>query len=111
MKKGKFLFRPAMFLVVAVILLATSCQNDEGEVQIIQNEALVGFESQPIQGQFIVTLNGESEARKSNLAYKEVKKEYLRSLIFLNHCGLIKFFFLQPLLPVQTKLGNFKLNL
>ena len=63
MKKGKFLFRPAMFLVVAVILLATSCQNDEGEVQIIQNEALVGFESQPIQGQFIVTLNGESSQK------------------------------------------------
>ena len=70
-----------MFLVVAIMLLVTSCENDEGEVQIIQNESMVGFESQPIEGQFIVTLNGESEARKSNLAYKEVKKEMKKEIL------------------------------
>jgi subtilisin family serine protease len=75
MKKSKFLFHPGLFLVILVLLLAISCENDEGEMQVIQNEEMVGFGSQPIEGQFIVTLGGESEARKSNLAYKEMNKE------------------------------------
>ena len=36
---------------------------------------------------------------------------YFLSLIFLNHCGLNKSFFLQAFVPVQIKLGNLRLNL
>ena len=40
-----------------------------------------------------------------------LKKGYFLSLIFLNHCGLIKSFFLHPLVPVQIKLGSLRIKL
>ena len=43
--------------------------------------------------------------------HKTLKNEYFRSLTFLNHCGLIKYFFLQPFVPVHLKFGIDKLNL
>ena len=71
MKKIKTLFKPLLLIVVMLFLFVTSCTNEEGEMQIIESEALVGFSSEPIDGQFIITLEGESVVRKSNLKGNE----------------------------------------
>lgn len=75
MKKIKTLFKPLLLIVVMLFLFVTSCTNEEGELQLVESEALVEFTSEPIDGQFIITLEGESVVRKSNLKYKEGKKE------------------------------------
>lgn len=74
MKKMKTLFKPGLFIMVMVFLFVASCTNEEGEVQIIESETLVGYTSEPIDGQFIITLEGESVVRKSNLKYKDGKE-------------------------------------
>ena len=81
MKKIKTFLKPLLFLIVLVFLLTISCTNDEGEMQIIESESLVGFSSEPIDGQFIITLEGESVVRKSNLKYKEGKKEMKKEIL------------------------------
>ena len=81
MKKIKTLFKPLLLIVVMLFLFVTSCTNEEGEMQIIESEALVGFSSEPIDGQFIITMEGESVVRKSNLKYKEGKKEMKKEIL------------------------------
>jgi subtilisin family serine protease len=81
MKKIKTLFKPLLLIVVMLFLFVTSCTNEEGEMQLIESEALVGFSSEPIDGQFIITLEGESVVRKSNLKYKEGKKEMKKEIL------------------------------
>ena len=81
MKKIKTLFKPLLLIVVMLFLFVTSCTNEEGEMQIIESEALVGFSSEPIDGQFIITMEGESVVRKSNLKYKDGKKEMKKEIL------------------------------
>ena len=81
MKKIKTLFKPLLLIVVMLFLIVTSCTNEEGEMKIIESEALVGFSSEPIDGQFIITMEGESVVRKSNLKYKEGKKEMKKEIL------------------------------
>ena len=63
------------------LLVLTGCDRDVEILGTDQNETLVGFEAEPIEGQYIVTLAGTSVARKSKLNYKEsrvqMKKEIL----------------------------------
>ena len=53
-----------------------------------------------------ILLNFLSLKKISNL-----NLEYFFALTFLNHCGLTKFFFKQPLVPCHINFGSAKLNL
>lgn len=81
MKKIKTLCKPGLLVLAVVLLFVTSCTNEEGEIQIIENETLVGFSSEPIVGQYIITMEGESVVRKSNLKYKEGKEAMKREIL------------------------------
>ena len=81
MKKIKMLFKPWLFFMALGLLFIVSCTNNELEIQNIESEALVGFSSEPIDGQFIIVMEGESVVRKSNLKYKEGKKEMRKEIL------------------------------
>lgn len=71
MKSSNYLNRfPAVFIVV-IILILSGCSQDETDVQLVQDVDLIDFGSDPIEGQYIVVLEGTSEASKSSLRYKE----------------------------------------
>ncbi len=81
MKKIKTLCKPGLLVLAVVLLFVASCTSEEGEIQIIENETLVGFSSEPIVGQYIITMEGESVVRKSNLKYKEGKEAMKREIL------------------------------
>lgn len=73
MKTFKFLFKIALFFVFLIPLFFIGCQNDEGQMATPDVEATIDFKSVPIEGQYIIILNGESSAKKANLKYSQMK--------------------------------------
>jgi subtilisin family serine protease len=73
MKESKFSLRVAIFVFFTVPLFFIGCQNDENQLEIQKTDAVVEFKSEPIEGQFIVILNGESTAKKVNMKYGQMK--------------------------------------
>ena len=63
------------------LLILTSCNQEEEVTGIDQNETLVGFEAEPIEGQYIVQLAGSSVAGKSKLSYKESRVQMKREIL------------------------------
>ncbi len=70
MKKINLLKR-SVLLLIAISLFLIGCQGDEPIIENQENNALVNFESTPIEGQYIITLNGQSSARQANLKYSQ----------------------------------------
>ena len=66
--------------MATISLVLIGCQTDNDIIEVQEKDALVGFKSTPIEGQYIITLNGESSAKKSNLKYKQ-SKEFLKNEI------------------------------
>ena len=79
MKEMKF-FTKSLLLLATISLVLIGCQTDNDIIEVQEKDALVGFKSTPIEGQYIITLNGESSAKKSNLKYKQ-SKEFLKNEI------------------------------
>ena len=73
MKTSKFLLKIVLFFVLAIPLFFIGCQNDDGQIVTQEIDAPVNFKSVPIEGQYIVILNGESSAKKANLKYSQMK--------------------------------------
>ena len=71
MKSSTLLNRYFYFFFLTFLLLLSSCEQSDQDIELTQDEELIGFGSEPIEGQYIVFLSGDSEARKSNLRYKE----------------------------------------
>ncbi len=81
MKKIDLLKR-SVFLLIAISLVLIGCQDDEDIIEVQENDAqvdfetaLINFESTPIEGQYIVTLNGQSSAKQANLKYNLSKED------------------------------------
>ncbi|WP_372766288.1 S8 family serine peptidase [Lutibacter sp.] len=73
MKTTKFLLKIVLFFVLTIPLFFIGCQNDDGQIVTQEMDAPVNFKSVPIEGQYIVILNGESSAKKANLKYSQMK--------------------------------------
>ena len=73
-------FTKSLLLLATISLVLIGCQTDNDIIEVQEKDALVGFKSTPIEGQYIITLNGESSAKKSNLKYKQ-SKEFLKNEI------------------------------
>jgi subtilisin family serine protease len=73
MKESKILFKIAVFVFFAIPLFFIGCQNDERLSEVQETDALVDFKSEPIEGQYIVILKGESTAKKANMKYGQMK--------------------------------------
>ncbi len=65
------LSRFTFILVLSIAIILTGCSQDETEVDLVQDADFIEFGSDPIEGQYIVVLEGSSEASKSNLRYKD----------------------------------------
>lgn len=81
MRKFDMYFKTVMGIFFMAFLLISSCSPGEEALEIGTSEALVGFESEPIEGQYIITLAGESVARKSNLKYKEARVQMKKEIL------------------------------
>jgi len=81
MKKLNFsLWNRILLYFIIIPLFFISCQNDEGSLEIQEIEALVGYDIEPIEGQYIIVLHGESTAKKANAKYSEMKSSSLNEL-------------------------------
>lgn len=74
------LLKKSVLLLITISLVLIGCQDDEAIIEIQENDALVNFESTPIEGQYIITLNGQSSAKQANLKYN-LSKESLNNEI------------------------------
>lgn len=79
--KNLNLLKRSVLLLITISLVLIGCQDDEDvlEVQEIDvlvdfEAALINFESTPIEGQYIITLYGQSSAKKANLKYSQSKE-------------------------------------
>lgn len=81
MKKFDILLKAGVGFVCMAFLFLTGCSHDEEVLGTGQDLSVVGFEAEPIEGQYIIVMAGSSVARKSKLNYKEtriqMKKEVL----------------------------------
>lgn len=62
------------------------CQNDSGQMEASQTEASVAetlsdFKSEPIPGQYIIVLKGESTVKKTQLKYSQMKSVLTNELV------------------------------
>ena len=80
MKKIKLL-KKSVLLLITISLVLIGCQDDEAIIEIQENDALINFESTPIEGQYIVTLNGQSSAKQANLKYSQSKETLKNELL------------------------------
>ncbi len=80
MKKLNFPTSKILLYLIVIPLFFIACQNDEGSLEIQELDALVGYDIAPIEGQYIVVLQGESTAKKSNVKYSEMKSAALNEL-------------------------------
>jgi subtilisin family serine protease len=70
MKKSTVFFRIALLIVIATPIFFIGCQ-DEGVIETNDIEDLAEFSSEPIEGQYIVTMYGESSAKRTNQKYSQ----------------------------------------
>lgn len=75
MKKIKFLIKLFTRLLSVGLLLFVGCQNDETLPANNTSETVIDYHGEPIEGQYIIVLKGESVAGKSNLSYKQMKSD------------------------------------
>ncbi|MBN4058009.1 S8 family peptidase [Olleya sp. AH-315-K02] len=68
------LLRKNVLLLITISLVLMGCQDDEGQLEIQENIELVNFKSTPIEGQYIITLHGQSSAKNTNLKYSQSKE-------------------------------------
>lgn len=83
MKKYKLLLK---FCMVITPFFFMGCQNDSGEMEASQTEASVAetlsdFKSEPIPGQYIIVLKGESTVKKTQLKYSQMKSVLTNELV------------------------------
>ena len=81
MKKSKILFKIIGGSFFAIPLFFMGCQNDELPIKNQETEAFVDFISEPIEGQYIVVLKGESTAKKANLKYSQMKSTLTNEIL------------------------------
>jgi len=81
MKKSKILFKVTVLFVFAIPLFFIGCQDDESPMKSTDSESLVNFKTEPIEGQYIVVLNGESSAKKANLKYSQMKNSVTNEIL------------------------------
>ncbi len=78
-------------LLLKILMIITpfffmGCQNDSGQtanplVEASVAETLSDFKSEPIPGQYIIVLNGESTAKKTQLKYSQMKSILTNELV------------------------------
>ncbi|MBN4085160.1 S8 family peptidase [Flavobacteriaceae bacterium AH-315-B10] len=68
------LLRRSVLLLITISLVLMGCQDDEGQLEIQENIELVNFKSTPIEGQYIITLYGQSSVKQANLKYSQSKE-------------------------------------
>ena len=73
MKKPASFIRIAVLFTLAIPLFFIGCQSDEEVIDTNELVEAVSFSSEPIEGQYIVTMHGESSAKSSNLKYSQAK--------------------------------------
>lgn len=83
MKKYKLLLK---FCMVITPFFFMGCQNDSGQMEASQTEASVAetlsdFKSEPIPGQYIIVLKGESTVKKTQLKYSQMKSVLTNELV------------------------------
>lgn len=83
MKKYKLLLK---FCMVITPFFFMGCQNDSGQIDPSITEASVAetlsdFKSEPIPGQYIIVLKGESTVKKTQLKYSQMKSVLTNELV------------------------------
>ena len=73
MKKPTTFIRIAVLFTLAIPLFFIGCQNDGEIIETNELVEAISFSSEPIEGQYIVTMHGESSAKSSNLKYSQAK--------------------------------------
>jgi subtilisin family serine protease len=83
MKKHKVLLKILMLMTPFFFM---GCQNDSGQIDPSITEASVAetlsdFKSEPIPGQYIIVLKGESTVKKTQLKYSQMKSVLTNELV------------------------------
>lgn len=80
MKKLSILFRNSVLFGIAIALFFIGCQNNDDQInQEIEN--LLGYEYEPIEGQYIVVMKGEVSAKPLNLKYGQMKEVLTNEIV------------------------------
>ncbi len=83
MKKSKLVLKILMLITPFFFM---GCQNDANQIEntvteVTIAETLSDFSSEPIPGQYIVVLNGESTAKKTHLKYSQMKSVITNEIV------------------------------
>jgi len=80
MKKLTFLFRSSLLLCISISIFLISCETNDDQIEVQEIEAIVGYDIEPIEGQYIVVLKGASAAKKEKLKYNQMKSTSLNEI-------------------------------
>ena len=80
MKKLTFLFRSSLLLCISISIFLISCETNDDQIEVLEIEGIVGYDIEPIEGQYIVVLKGASAAKKEKLKYNQMKSTSLNEI-------------------------------
>lgn len=72
----EFYIRFKNSLIVSLLMISVvfvGCENDEGMLEIQEIDSIIGYEIEPIEGQYVVVLHEESSVKNSNVDYQTMK--------------------------------------
>lgn len=81
MKKINFFSKRIKLCFIAITVFFIGCQNDEDQINNQEAEDLIGYEIEPIEGQYIVVLHGQTTAKPVNLKYSQMKENMTNEIL------------------------------